>query len=542
MNAPGAQAEPKLEVVTIAQGFLERLPERVRKAGPADRLAVLCMEAEGLQPYVSGGLLDPAAVAEQISIAADETGLTSTTDAEALAAIVRLATSPDEPESDDSEPPQWFVDTIMSDRAADERDAIVARWEAADTARQPPPHEHIPESNDAEPILEPVNGATAAPANKQRQDKPPPVVAARTRTPQDWPDEAPSYIDWVADQRIPRGDVTTAHGDGGAGKTDIALQLGESVARRAPYWLGHEICGGSVVILSAEEPERELRRRIWLHGKRDGFSPQDLADLHLWFPDDVAGAVFAVPDRSGVMQPTPLFQSIAKAIEEIAPVLVIVDNVAATFTGNQNDRVMVRSYVNLWRRIARQPSRPAVLLLDHPSLSGLTNGTGRGGNMDWRNAVRSALYLRMPDDKAEADRGIRILETVKSNYAAPGKPVRLQWVDGGLALEHAPSSLHRLAKDAECEDTFLRLLDERSAQGRHVSDKNGKNYAPAVFAEMAGSGGFTAKAFAEAMNRLFEARPRKIALRPQRRDGHTRDVLDRAAVNTPSSAQTEAGS
>src|SRR5882757_8901697 len=115
---------------------------------------------------------------------------------------------------------------------------------------------------------------------------------------------------------------------------------------------------------------------MWLHSQRDGLDASDLAGLLLWF----------------------------------------VDNVAATFTGNQNDRVMVRSYVNLWRTIARQASRPAVLLLDHPSLSGLTNGSGRGGNMDWRNAVRSALYLRVPEDKAEADRGIRVLETQKSNY------------------------------------------------------------------------------------------------------------------------------
>ena len=149
----------------------------------------------------------------------------------------------------------------------------------------------------------------------------------------------------------------------------------------------------------------------------------------------------------------------------------------------------------------------------------------------WPWLARRASYLRVPDDKAEADRGIRILETVKSNYAAPGKPVRLQWSDGGLALEHAPSSLHRLAKDAECEDIFLRLLDERSAQGRHVSDKNGKNYAPAVFADMGGSGGFTAKAFAQAMDRLFTAR--KITLKNIRVDGKTRAIIDRAAANTP---------
>jgi RecA-family ATPase len=236
--------------------------------------------------------------------------------------------------------------------------------------------------------------------------------------------------------------------------------------------------------------------------------------------------------RTSIMRPTPLMCSIAAAIQQAAPVLVVVDNVAATFAGNQNDRVMVRSYVNLWRQIAHGPSKPAVLLLDHPSLSGLTAGTGRGGNMDWRNAVRSALHLHAPSDSAEAAKGIRVLETAKSNYGPPGNPVRLLWSDGVLQLEAAPSSHHRAAMDAECEEIFLRLLDERNAQGRHVSDKSGKNYAPAVFADMTGNGGFTRKPFTHAMDRLFEGR--KIVLRTERTDGKSRNVIDRAANEPPS--------
>jgi len=217
------------------------------------------------------------------------------------------------------------------------------------------------------PVTSPDDYGTASP------DAPaePSVGPARFITPATWPDEAPPPVDWLAFQRIPRGDVTTLHGDGGAGKTDIALQLAANVARSAPDWLGHEIASGPVVVISAEEPEREVRRRVWLHGQREGYDAQALTGLHLWFPDETAGAVLATPDRRGVMLPLPLFRSIEAAIAAVAPVLVLVDNVTATFAGNQNDRVMVRSYVNLWRSIARQPSAPAVLLLDHPSLSGL---------------------------------------------------------------------------------------------------------------------------------------------------------------------------
>jgi RecA-family ATPase len=375
---------------------------------------------------------------------------------------------------------------------------------------------------DAAPLPSPDDYGTAV-----IELPPTPTIPAALTTPSQWPQEAPAPVDWLARDRIPRGDVTTLHGDGGAGKTDIALRLAANVARGAPDWLGHEIASGRVIFISGEEPERDLQRRLWLHAQHDGYNFADLAELKLWFPGDDHDTMLATPERnSGIMRPTRLMHTIAAAVAQVEPVLVIVDNVAATFAGSQVDRVNARTYVNLWRAIARGPSKPAVLLLDHPSLSGLTSNTGRGGNMDWRNAVRAALYLHPAEDKAEADQGIRILETVKSNYGPPGRPLRLCWNDGGLQLEHAPSSLHRLAKDHECEETFLRLLDERSAQGRPVSDKSGKNYAPSIFADHAGAGGFTRQAFAKAMERLFQAK--KIALRTMRLDGKSRQCIDRA--------------
>jgi RecA-family ATPase len=164
----------------------------------------------------------------------------------------------------------------------------------------------------------------------------------------------------------------------------------------------------------------------------------------------------------------------------------------------------VRSFVNLWRAIAHQ-SRAAVLLLDHPSLSGMTNGTGRGGNMDWRNSVRSALYLHNPEDKAEADRGVRILETVKSNYGPLGSPTRLEWKDGGLAVEGTPDAMQRATRDQEAEHTFLRLLDERERLGLSVYPAPGRNYAPSMFADMEGNGGYSKQVFARAMHRLMVA-------------------------------------
>lgn len=332
-------------------------------------------------------------------------------------------------------------------------------------------------------------------------DAPASALPAAFVTPDDWPDEPPPPVDWIAHQRIVRGDVATLHADGGGGKTQAALQLAWAMTAEAPDWLGTTIDPGPVVFLSAEEPEAEIRRR--LHRIRERFPFDGRTDgLRFWFPNDVQGCTFAIADKSGVMVPTPLFASLRSAVVAVRPALVVLDNVAAVFGGNQNDRVLVRTFVNLWRALAREADC-AVLLLDHPSLSGLTNGTGRAGNVDWRNSVRTAMYIKPAEDRADADRGVRVLEMVKNNYAPIAQPLRLEWVNGNLHVEGTNSPLHRSTRDRGIDELFLALLDERNRTGRHVAAAKSSTYAPAVFAEMPGSIGTTSKAFAQAMERLF---------------------------------------
>jgi hypothetical protein len=100
--------------------------------------------------------------------------------------------------------------------------------------------------------------------------KPSPIVFV---TPNEWPQEAPPPVDWLAAQRIPRGDVSTLHGDGGAGKTDIALQLAANLAREAPDWLAHDIAPGSVVFISAEDRSARFAAAFGFMRKRVATAP-----------------------------------------------------------------------------------------------------------------------------------------------------------------------------------------------------------------------------------------------------------------------------
>jgi RecA-family ATPase len=67
----------------------------------------------------------------------------------------------------------------------------------------------------------------------------------------------------------------------------------------------------------------------------------------------------------------------------------------------------------------------AVVVLAHPSLSGLDRGNGTSGSIAWNNAVRSRLYLTVPEGTAR-DGDVRLITTVKANYSRAGERIYLK--------------------------------------------------------------------------------------------------------------------
>ncbi|GMP11845.1 AAA family ATPase [Bradyrhizobium sp. TM239] len=318
-------------------------------------------------------------------------------------------------------------------------------------------------------------------------------------SPSAWRGVALLRMRWLATSRIPASDATILSGDGGGGKTTVALQLAVSVACGLGDWLGTTVEAGPVIFFSAEEPDHEMRRRLVRVAEKRGLNPDEIEGLHFHFASP-ENCLLAVSRPDGVMVPTPLFEALATAAGQIRPVLIVVDSIAATFGGNQNDRVSARTFVSLFRRLA-QNCACSVLLLDHPSLSGITSGTGRGGSMDWQNATRARLHL----ETVQTDGGStgRVLEVKKSNYGPTGEKVKLQWEDGCFVMEGTASAPHQAAAHASAEQRYLECLDAITAQGRHVCHAPGRGYAPKTFAEMPQAGGMTWRAFQAAQERLF---------------------------------------
>jgi len=323
--------------------------------------------------------------------------------------------------------------------------------------------------------------------------------------PTKWADQPIPLRRWLVPNRIPLGVPIMLNGDGATGKTTIALQLVVATVRGTD-WLGAVVeAPGPAMFFSAEEDGDEVHRRLAAILDHQGIGFEDLHGVHiLCLPGD--DPVLGAPDRAGIIRPTPLFQSLAKAAAEILPSLIVIEAAADVFAGNENDRRQVRQFIGLLRRLAIETGA-AVMLIAHPSLFGLASGTGTSGSTAWNNSVRSRLNFTSvkPQEGNEPDADMRELRVMKSNYGPAGEIMRLRWQRGLFVPEGSASTLARLAAEAAVEQAYLDCLDAAAAQGRRVGPYRSNNFAPTIFAQMPQGAGYKAKVLLAAQERLFAA-------------------------------------
>lgn len=309
--------------------------------------------------------------------------------------------------------------------------------------------------------------------------------------------------EWLVDGLVPSRTVTLFGGDGGTGKSLLALQLAVAVAGNTS-WIGRAVTQGRAIFLSAEDDDDELHRRLDDILRAEGRSYDALAGLTL---RSLAGedALLAIEGQMKLLE-TALFAELEARAEADSPALIVIDTLADVYPSNENDRAKVRQFIGILRGLAIK-RRCAVVLLAHPSLTGLSNGTGLSGSTAWNNSVRSRLYLkRITDDGYEPDPDARILSTMKANYGRTGDELHLTWDAGRFAPKFALDEMAPdLGSTAKAERVFLKLLATFTEQGRRVSAQPSNTYAPSMFAKHPDAEGMTKRALVTAMERLLSA-------------------------------------
>lgn len=304
---------------------------------------------------------------------------------------------------------------------------------------------------------------------------------------------------WLVQDWLPVGAVSTLFGDGGTGKSLVAIQAATAVAAGVPLW-GHQTTKAPVLALYCEDETDEVSRRQQSILRAMKLSKADVRDSHFQSRFGLQSYLGALDKKSGRYAMGDLFAAIrAKAIEMSAR-LVILDNISLLFGDNINDPTAVTSFMSALNGLALELNG-AVLLLGHISKG---EGSRFAGTTAWNNAARNRLFLGRPEVGAAArNPDLRILSRDKANYSKMGENIELLWHYGALVrpADIEPSADMTTAEEARDNDQFLSRLDELTRQRRTLSIKpNAKNYAPRVIAKR---GNYVSTADVERMKRTM---------------------------------------
>lgn len=278
----------------------------------------------------------------------------------------------------------------------------------------------------------------------------------------------PAPRDEVVPGWLPRGTVIYLGGAGGHGKTTAAQQLAFCVASGDSF-LGLPIVQGRTLGIFGEDDSEELLRRGARILAAQFLSPGQVRPwVHL---DGRAGKdnLLMTFNARRVGRPTALFKRIKEECAAFCPILVILDNAAQLFGGEENDRGQVTQFVNMLTGLARE-FNCAVLLLGHPAKA---TGSEYSGSTAWENAVRTRLFLEQCDD------GTLALRKSKSNYS-PLEEIKIEYRSPPGAFFRVPAGGSETPQAVETAKSALlealRVLTGREQSASHVT--TARNYLP----------------------------------------------------------------
>lgn len=284
----------------------------------------------------------------------------------------------------------------------------------------------------------------------------PPDPKMPRRPPLAWDDldgKTPPAREWIMPYWLPCGHITLLAGRGGIGKTLLAQHIGSALALGVDYI--ESLTEKRVLMWAGEDDESELWRRqvgISQHMQRPLSSLTERFYLHSYAGQDITLAATAF----GALSRTKMLDELRDQVTDYRAELVILDNVARLFGGNENDRHAVTTFL-AWLQGACKPA--AILLLGHPAKSA---GSEFSGSTAWEGAVRARLYLsdkppdaEITDEDAPPDDSVRYLSRRKANYSQL-ELRRFSMGDGGVMIPEQPETQVRGKPSGEFAKDIVR--------------------------------------------------------------------------------------
>jgi RecA-family ATPase len=211
----------------------------------------------------------------------------------------------------------------------------------------------------------------------------------------------PSPIEMIVTGMIPKSVVGIVYSSGGAGKSTLILDMATRIALSDDYpvtWLNETLTGGSVVILTAEDPDEVLNHRYIgiVNSVTAELSSACTIDMH-----DVRIAVekklkivstFGIRSqlftmRDGELKPTKFFVQFRDYLKKLNSLQLIVIDTKTRFSPAEEEGNVITSDEIAYYEYLTRETGATILLLHH------TNKISRNGSQDGQQAYRGSTAL-----------------------------------------------------------------------------------------------------------------------------------------------------
>src|SRR5262245_52995107 len=288
-----------------------------------------------------------------------------------------------------------------------------------------------------------------------------------------WDREPVPERQWAIRDRVPLNQTGLFSGEGGAGKSIIELTKDVAHAM-GKDWFGSMPEQGPAFYIGTEDDKTEIHIRLAAITQHYDVTFDDLIAngfraLCLLGQDAV---LCAANGKSGKVELTDLYHRLYEQAGDEKPKNISIDTLSRSFAGNEIDRIHVYAFAMHMQALAAV-ANGAVTVLSHPSLQGISSGSGISGSTAWHGAFRFRQYLTSvkPENGEQPDNNLRELQFKKNQYGPKAEAVVVRYQNGLFLPVPGVSSLDKAAREAEVGQLFLTLLDRYSRQDRNLSDK-----------------------------------------------------------------------